>query len=186
MDERKSDAERVTDAIEDIGADRLTDAIVDAWERAGLDTGTPTWPDDEPRFRVRPPVSDEGAGLDALAAVLDTTPRRPEAAFCYLDLGRRADLVGPRRVELEALSGHADVTVDADHTAGTVPFAPETFDALAALFEDLSYLVVRDADGVAIAEWRGETLRFALPDGDVDAVKNALDAATADRIERAE
>ncbi|MBX0295713.1 hypothetical protein [Haloarcula nitratireducens] len=186
MDERKSDAERVTDAIEDVGVDRLTDAIVDAWERAGLDTGTPTWPDDEPLFRVRPPVSDEDAGLDALAAVLDTTPRRPETAFCYLDRGRRADLVGPGRVELEALSGHADVTVDADHTAGTVPFTPQTFDALATLFDELSYLVVRDADDVAIAEWRAETLRFALPESGLETVKNSLDAATADRIERAE
>ncbi|WP_135303692.1 hypothetical protein [Haloarcula amylovorans] len=186
MDERKSDAERVTDAIENIGADRLTDAIVDAWERAGLDTGTPTWPDGESRFRVRPPVSDEEAGLNALATVLDTTPRRPDTAFCYLDIGRRADLVGPRRVELETLSGHADVTVDADHTAGTVPFTAETFDALATLFDELSYLVVRDVEGVAIAEWREETLRFALPDGDVKAMKNALDARTADRIERVE
>ncbi|GGN91099.1 MULTISPECIES: hypothetical protein [Haloarcula] len=184
MDEMDTDADRMAEAIDAVGVDRLTDAIVDVWERAGLDTGTPTWPDDGPRFRVRPPAGDTDARVDALAAVLDASPRRPDELFVYLDVGRRAGLTGRPRFELETLSGHADVTVDGDHTAGTVPLTGETFDAVTTLVDEVTYLLVRDADGVALVEWREETVRFTVPEDALSAVRTGLDAATADRVER--
>ena len=182
MDDSTNDAEGMVDAIEAVGVDRLTDNIVRAWEEAGLDTGRPTWPEGESQHRVRPPASDDGAVADALAAVLDATPREPKTAFCYLSVGRRVDLLGPERTALEALSGHADVRVDTDHTAGTVALTGETFDALVRLLDEVEYLVVRDDAGDAIAEWRPETLRFSVPD--VESVTAALPTALAARVER--
>ncbi|MBX0324216.1 hypothetical protein EGH21_14350 [Halomicroarcula sp. F13] len=186
MDETnpESDADRMAEAIEAVGVDRLTDAIVDAWERAGLDTGAPTWPDDEPRFRVRQPAEATDARVDVLAGVLDATPRDAETTFLYLDVGRRADVTGRPRFELETLSGHPDVTVADDHTAGTVPFSAETFEAVATLADEVAYLVVRDADGDALVEWREETVRFSVPEDALTAVTTGLDAGTADRVER--
>jgi len=187
-----NDAGEVASAIEEIGVDRLTDSIVTAWERAGLETGRPTWPDGESRHRVRPPASRDGTeegpagspAADALATVLDATPRQPKTAFCYLSVGRRVDLVGPERTALEALSGHADVRVDTDHTAGTVPLTGETFDAIVRLLDSVEYLLIRDDAGDAITEWRPETLRFSVPD--VESVESALPPALAERVERDE
>ncbi|WP_254279432.1 hypothetical protein [Haloarcula marina] len=183
-DDTRADTERVSEAIETVGVDRLPDAVVDAWARAGLDTGAPTWPDEESRFRVRPRAEDADARADALAAVLDASPRRPDSLFVSLEVGRRTDLTGRPRFELETLSGHPEVTVADDHTAGTVPLTGEAFDAVATLAEDVAYLVVRDADGLALAEWRGETVRFAVPETRLSSVTESLDAATADRVER--
>jgi len=189
MDDSTNDAEGMVDAIEELGVDRLTDSIVTAWEQAGLETGRPTWPDDESRHRVRPPASDDreegpagSPAADALAAVLDATPREPSTAFCYLSVGRRVDLIGPERTALEALSGHADVRVDTDHTAGTLPLTGETFDAIVALLDEVEYLLIRDENGDAIAEWRSETLRFSVPD--IESVTTALTPALAERVER--
>jgi hypothetical protein len=144
---------------------------------------TPTWPDSEARYRLRPPAE---SGLDALAAVLDAAPRTPDGVALRLALGRRADLFGPRRIALESLSGHPDVTVDDDHTAGTVPLTDGTFEDLAALFESLDRAVVRDGDGTAIVAWDGRTLRFALPDAAVESLRDGLDDDVADRIEATE
>jgi len=186
-----NDAEEVAAAIEEIGVDRLTDTIATAWEQAGLETGRPTWPDDESRHRVRPPVSEEredGEGAagslaaDALAAVLDATPREPATVFCYLSVGRRVDLVGPERTALEALSGHADVRVDTDHTAGTIPLTGETFDAVVRLLDQVEYLLIRDDTGDAVAEWRQETLRFSVPE--LGPVTAALPPTLSERVER--
>lgn len=193
MDDSTNDAEGMVNAIEEIGVDQLTDSIITAWEQAGLETGRPAWPDSESRHRLRPPAGErepeeEGpAGspaADALAAVLDATPREPTTAFCYLSIGRRVDLIGPERTALEALSGHADVRVDTDHTAGTVPLTGETFDAIVRLLERVEYLLIRDDAGDAIAEWRPATLRFSVPD--IDAVAAVLNPPLADRIERDE
>jgi len=142
------------------------------------------WPDDEPTHRLRPPATTPTAGLDALAAVLDGTPRQPATVALGLTVGRRAELVGPRRIALESLSGHADVTVDDDHTSGTVPLTGTTFDDLAELFEELDYAVVEDTTGVAIADWREETLRFALPSETLASVEDAVGGDVADRIDR--
>lgn len=144
------------------------------------------WPDGEPTHRLRPPAADETAGVDALAAVLDASERHPETVAVRLTIGRRTDVVGPRREALEALSGHADVTVSDERTAGTAPLSGETFEDIATLFPDLDRAVVRDPEGVAIVERRGETLRFALPDERVDELERALDATLADRLERAD
>ncbi|WP_262179866.1 hypothetical protein [Haloarcula laminariae] len=144
---------------------------------------TPTWPEREPSYRLRPPATDLSAGLDGLAAALDATPRQPETATVKLRIGRQTDVIGPRREALEALSGYPDVTVDAGTTAGTVPLTGETFDALAELFEDVERALVRDADGVAVAEWRDERLRFALPSDAVSRVRAAVDAERIEQVE---
>ncbi|WP_276273195.1 hypothetical protein [Haloarcula litorea] len=183
MDEPNSETERVADAIESVGVDRLADAVLDAWEAAGLETGTPDWPDDEPRFRVRPPASDGGARLDAVAAALDATPRSPDTAFLYLAVGRRSDL-GRDRAALEDLARHPDVTVDDDHTAGTVPMDGETVAALVDLVDAVEYALVRDGDGTAVVEWRDETVRVALPAAAADAMRAELPDALAARVER--
>ncbi|MDS0259932.1 hypothetical protein NDI56_11055 [Haloarcula sp. S1CR25-12] len=143
----------------------------------------PAWPDDEPAYRLRPPAADEGAGLDALAAVLDATPRGPSTAVVRLAVGRRTDVVGPRRRALETLSGVSAVTVHDDRTTGIAPLTGECFEAIATLFTDVDRLLVRDDEDVAIAEWRDETLRFALPDAAVEALQSDLDGALVDRIE---
>jgi len=144
----------------------------------------PAWPDDEPAYRLRPPAADEGAGLDALAAVLDATPRGPSTAVVRLTVGRRTDAVGPRRTALETLSGVSAVTVHDDRTTGIAPLTDECFEAIATLFTDVDRLLVRDDEDVAIAEWRDETLRFALPADAVERVRECVDPAVADRIEQ--
>jgi len=151
-----------------------------------MDPESAAWPSAEPSYRLRPPATDEAAALDALAAVLDATPRSPERVSVRLAIGRRTDLVGPRRIALEALSGHDDVTVADDHTIGTVALTDETFADLAELFSDLDRAVVFDPDGVAIADLRDGDLRFAVPEDAVDRVRDAVDPALADRIERLE
>ena len=153
---------------------------------AGMDPESVAWPTAEPSYRLRPPATDEDAALDALAAVLDATPRDAERLSVRLAIGRRTELLGPRRIALEALSGHADVTVADDHAVGTVPLADGAFADVAELFDDLDRAVVWDPDGVAIADWRDEVLRFALPADAVAAVRDAVEAAVADRIERAD
>ncbi|WP_324665165.1 hypothetical protein [Haloarcula sediminis] len=147
---------------------------------------TPTWPEREPSYRLRPPAADEAAGIDAFAAVLDASERRPETVAVRLTVGRRTDVVGPRREALEGLSGHADVTVSDERTTGTAPLSGATFDDIATLFSDLDRAVVRDTEGVAILEWRGETLRFALPDERADELAQELAPVLADRLERVE
>lgn len=149
-----------------------------------MDSESVAWPSTEPSYRLRPPATETEAALDALAAVLDATPRHPERVSVRLAVGRRTDIVGPRRIALESLSGHEDVTVDDDHTIGTVALTDETFTDLTELFADLDRAVVFDPDGVAIADWRDEMLRFALPESAVEGVREGVDAAVADRIER--
>ena len=151
-----------------------------------MDPESVAWPSAEPSYRLRPPATDETAALDVLAAVLDGTPRQVERVSLRLAVGRRMDLLGPRREALEALSGHEDVTVADDHTVGTVALTDERFADLAELFADLDRAVVVDADGVAIADWRDGELRFALPADVVGTVGEGLDDAVADRIERME
>ncbi|PSP64606.1 hypothetical protein BRC76_01545 [Halobacteriales archaeon QH_8_67_36] len=149
-----------------------------------MDPESVAWPSAEPSYRLRPPATDEDAAIDALAAVLDVTPRRPERLSLRLAVGRRMDLLGPRRDALEALSGHDGVTVADDHTVGTVTLTEATFADLAELFADLDRAAVRDPDGVAIADWRDAILRFALPESAAEQVRGSVDAAVADRIER--
>ncbi|MBX0287631.1 hypothetical protein [Haloarcula salinisoli] len=151
-----------------------------------MDSESVAWPSAEPSYRLRPPATDEAVALDALAAVLDATPRRPERVSVRLAIGRRMDLLGPRREALEALSGHADVTVADDHTIGTLALTEAAFADLAELFADLDRAVVFDPDGVAIADWRGGLLRFALPEAAVETVRDSVDVAIANRIERVE
>jgi hypothetical protein len=144
----------------------------------------PAWPDDEPAYRLRPPAAEESAGLDVLSAVLDATPRGPSTAVVRLAVGRRTDVVGPRRTALETLAASSAVTVRDDRTTGIAPLTGENFEAVATLFTDFDHLLVRDDDEVAIAEWRDETLRFALPAEAVERVRDGVDATVADRIER--
>jgi hypothetical protein len=148
-----------------------------------MDEQSVAWPSVEPSYRLRPPATDDAVPLDALAAVLDATPRRAERLSLRLAVGRRMDLLGPRREALEALSGHDDVTVADDHTIGTLALTGESFDALVDLRDDIDRVVVWDPDGVAIADWRDGVLRFALPDDAVEGVRAGLDGAVADRIE---
>jgi len=136
-----------------------SDAVREAWARAGLTDG-PSWPD-EPRHRLRLPAAGVDAGLDALAAALDAI-EGPERVFVHLDIGRRAEF-GPRRRTLESLSGHPDVVVADQQTAGSLPLTAETFDALAALYEDIAYALVWDEAGDPVLELRGERLTVALP-----------------------
>ena len=149
-----------------------------------MDPESVAWPSAEPSYRLRPPTTDEDAALDALAAVLDATPRQAERVSVRLGVGRRMDLLGPRREALESLSGHDDVTVAADHTVGTLALTAETFADLAELFADLDRAIVFDPDGVAIADWRDGSLRFALPAEVVGTVGEGLDDAVVDRIEQ--
>jgi len=149
-----------------------------------MDPESVAWPSAEPSYRLRAPATDEAAALDVLAAVLDATPRSPERVSVRIAIGRRMDIVGPRREALEALSGHEDVTVADGHTIGTVALTDGTFADLAELFDDLDRAVVFDPDGVAIADWRDGDLRFALPADGVETVRETVDAAVADRIER--
>lgn len=151
-----------------------------------MDPESVAWPSSEPGYRLRPPAADEAATLDALAAVLDATPRRAERLSLRLAIGRRMDLVGPRRVALESLSGHDDVTVADDHTIGTLALTDETFADLAELLADLDRAVVWDTEGVAIADWRDGVLRFALPADAITQVRESVDAAVAERIDRVE
>ncbi|MDS0282108.1 hypothetical protein [Haloarcula onubensis] len=149
-----------------------------------MDPESVAWPSTEPSYRLRPPATDEAAALDAFAAVLDATPRQAERVSVRLAIGRRMDLVGPRREALEALSGHNAVTVADDHTIGTVPLTDETFADLAELFTDLDRAIVWDSEGVAVADLRDGALRFALPADAAEGVRAQLDAPAADRIER--
>ncbi|MFC6757064.1 MULTISPECIES: hypothetical protein [Haloarcula] len=151
-----------------------------------MDPESVAWPSTEPSYRLRPPATDEAGALDALAAVLDASPRRAERVSLRLAIGRRVDLLGPKREALEAVSGHTDVTVADDHTVGTAPLTEATFADLAELFGDLDRAIVFDPDGVAIADWRDGVLRFALPEAAVEAVRDGVDAAVADRIQRAD
>ena len=151
-----------------------------------MDPESVAWPSSEPSYRLRPPATDEGVALDALAAVLDATPRPAERVSLRLALGRRVDVLGPRREALEALSGHDDVTVAEDHTIGTVPLTGAAFADLAELFAELDRAVVWDDEGVAVADWRDGVLRFALPGDAVETLRDDIDAGLADRIERVE
>jgi hypothetical protein len=150
-----------------------------------MDSESVAWPSAEPRYRFRPPATDEAATLDVLATVLDATGRRPERVSLRVAIGRRTDLVGPRRIALESLSGHEDVTVADGHTIGTVPLTVERFDTLVDLRADIERAVVWGPDGVAIADWRDGVLRFALPTDALESVREANDTV-ADRIERVE
>jgi len=151
-----------------------------------MDPESVAWPSAEPSYRLRPPATDEAGALDVLAAVLDATPRRSERVSVRLAIGRRMDLLGPRREALEALSGHSEVTVAEDHTIGTLALTDETFADLAELFADLERAIVFDSEGVAIADLRDDILRFALPETAVERVRDGVDAAVADRIQRVE
>jgi len=151
-----------------------------------MDPESVAWPSAEPSYRLRPPATDEAGALDVLAAVLDATPRRSERVSVRLAIGRRMDLLGPRREALEALSGHSEVTVAEDHTIGTLALTDETFVDLAELFADLERAIVFDSEGVAIADLRDDILRFALPETAVERVRDGVDAAVADRIQRVE
>ncbi|WP_424002344.1 hypothetical protein ACOZ4I_01565 [Haloarcula salina] len=183
-DDAESEAAAVVRAIDDIGVDRLTDAIVDAWEQLDEEREGPTWPGGESQYRLELTAPDEAIGLDVLAAVLDATPRTPDAAFVNLGLGRRAD-PGGERFAVETLAGHRDVTAADDHTTGRVPLTDETFDALARVHGDaLRYVVVCDAAGRVIVERDWTTLRFSLPPSAVEDVRAAVAALDGDRIER--
>ncbi|MDS0221750.1 hypothetical protein NDI54_10375 [Haloarcula sp. S1AR25-5A] len=179
------DAEAVVRAIDEIGIDRLTETIVTAW--AGIGDGVepgPTWPQDETTRRFELSDPDEAVGLDLLAAVLDASPRTPEAAFVHLGIGRR-DNPGGERFAVETLAGHTDVSATDTHTTGTVPMTAETFDALARVHgETLVYVVVYDDDGRAILERDWTTLRFSLPPSAIETVREAVGMAVADRFER--
>jgi len=182
--ETEREAAAVVRAIDDIGIDRLTDAIVDAWEQLDAERGGPTWPRDETRYRLELPDPDEAVGLDALAAVLDASPREAETAFVHLGLGRRAD-PGGERFAVETIASHGGVTAADGHTTGRVPLTAETFDALARVHGDaLRYAVVCDADGRAIVERDWTTLRFSLPPSAVESVRDAVAPLDGDRIER--
>ena len=150
-----------------------------------MDPESVAWPSAEPSYRLRAPATDEAAALDVLAAVLDATARQTERVSVRLGIGRRMDLLGPRREALEGLSGHADVTVADDHTIGTLTLTEAAFADLAELFADIERAVVFDPDGVAIADLRDGELRFALPETAVERVREGVDASVADRIERA-
>jgi hypothetical protein len=180
------DAEAVVRAIDEIGIDRLTETIVTAWE--GLGSGVepgPTWPEDEIRHRFELSEPDEAVGLDVLAAVLDASPRAPTETFVHLGLGRR-DNPGGERFAVETIAGHTDVSATDTHTTGTVPMTGETFDALARLHgQTLVYAVVCDDDGRAILERDWTTLRFSLPPSAVEAVREAVGSADAERFEQA-
>ena len=149
-----------------------------------MDSESVAWPSAEPSYRLRPPATEADATLDALAAVLDVTPRQTARVSVRLAIGRRVDLVGPRRIALEALSGHEDVTVAEDHTIGTLALTDETFADLAELFADIDRAVVWDTEGVAIADLRVDVLRVALPETAVERVRADVGAGVADRIER--
>ena len=149
-----------------------------------MDPESVAWPSAEPSYRLRPPATDEAAALDVLAAVLDATPRQVERVSVRLAVGRRTDIVGSRRIALESLSGHTDVTVADTHTIGTLSLTDETFADLAELFADLDRAVVFDPEGVAITDWRDRVLRFALPEPTVQQVREGVDSGTANRIER--
>lgn len=151
-----------------------------------MDRESVAWPSTEPSYRLRPPATDEAAVLDVLAAVLDLSPRRAERVSVRLAIGRRVDLLGPKREALEALSGHDDVTVDDDRTIGTVPLTAATFADIAELLDELDRAVVWDADGVAVADLRNGVLRFAVPEAAIETVREGVDAAVADRIEQVE
>ncbi|MBV0900253.1 hypothetical protein [Haloarcula salina] len=183
-DETEREAAAVVRAIDDIGIDRLTDAIVDAWEQLDEERDGPTWPREETRYRLELTDPDEAVGLDALAAVLDASPRVPESAFVHLGLGRRADL-GDERFAVETIASHGGVTAADGHTTGRVPLTGETFDALARVHGDaLRYAVVCDDDGRAIVERDWTTLTFSLPASAVGAVRAAAESLDDDRIER--
>ena len=124
--------------------------------------------------------------MDVFVAVLDATDRAPERLSLRLDIGRQTDIVGPRRVALESLSGHEDVTVDDDHTIGTLPLTDETFDSLVALWSEVDRAVVWDPDGVPVVEWRDGRFRYALSDAAAQAVRAAVPDGAAARIERVE
>lgn len=159
--------------------DPESEAILGAWERAGL-TGSLAWPADAPRHRLRLPAADTEDALDAVATVLDALDA-PETVFCHLEIGRRADF-GPRRTTLESLSGHADVVVADHQTAGTVPLTSATFEALAELYDDLAYAVVRDAAGEPVLEQRTETLTFVASPAAVETL--SLPESLTGRLER--
>lgn len=151
-----------------------------------MDPESVAWPSAEPSYRFRPPADEVTAAVDVVAAVLDATERSPERVSLRVDIGRQADVVGPRRVALESLSGHEAVTVADDHTIGTVPMTPETFDAVVDLWVDIDRAVVWDPDGVPIAEWLEERLRYALPEAAGQQVRAAVPDGVASRIERVE
>jgi len=155
-----------------------SDAVRDAWAQARLNEPL-AWPADEARYRLRLPAADAEAALDAFATVLDALDG-PETVFCHLSVGRRADF-GPRRTTLESLSGHADVVVADHQTAGTVPLTPATFDALAELYDDIVYTLVRNVDRGPVLELRGERLTFVAPSEAVEALPLG---SLGDRLER--
>lgn len=148
-----------------------------------MDDETPTWPDSEARYRLRPPA---GTGLDVFAAVLDATPRDPTTVALRLGIGRQAELLGPRRIALEGLSGHTAVSVAEDHTAGTVPLSGGAFEDIAGLFGAIDRAVVRDAGGTAIVQWDGEEFQFALSDAAIERLRGGLDTAVAARLDPAD
>jgi hypothetical protein len=151
-----------------------------------MDAESLGWPSAEPSYRLRPGADQETAPVDVFAVVLDATDRSPERVSLRLGIGRRTDVVGPRRVALEGLSGHEDVTVAGDHAIGTVPVTDETFDSLVPVWADIDRAVVWDAEGVPIVEWRDGQLRFALPTAAAQQVQEDVSAAVAARIERVE
>lgn len=153
-----------------VDGDRFPEPIVAAWNRAGLDEPV-TWADGE-QYRLRVPATEPENGITALATVLDLTAVEPETLFVHLELGRQASF-GPKRRSVGSLAGHADVLVTDTHTAGAVPI--DAFETLVGLGDVIEYTLIRDSEACAIAEWRGEYLRFVLPSAAVDSLRVELD-----------
>jgi hypothetical protein len=154
-----------------IDSDPFSDPIIEAWRRAGLDEPI-TWTDGE-QYRLRVPATDPESGVTTLATVLDETPQEPQTLFVHLALGRQAP-VGPQRRAVESLAGRTDVVATGTQTAGTAGI--EAFETLVGLGEVTEYALVRDGDSRAIAEWRGEYLRFVVPSAVVDGVGEDLES----------
>jgi hypothetical protein len=167
------------------GANRLTDRILGTWSDAGLDSdGRWSWPAAEAQFSVDVDESSD-AGLDVLAAVLDTTPREPATVAVHVEHGRRNDLQGDRRDALERLAANPEVTALADDTAGAAPATDETVEAVFRLYgPDLRRATVLDEDGLAIVEYLDGRVEFSLPAARIDEVRSALPDGVGGRLTR--
>jgi hypothetical protein len=162
-----------TAPLASIDSDRFPDPIIEAWQQAGLDESI-TWVGGE-QYRLRVPATDPEDGVTTLAGILDQTPQEPRALFVHLALGRQAPF-GPQRRAVESFAGQTDVVATGTHTAGTASI--DAFETLVGLGDVTKYALIRDGDGRAIAEWRGEYLRFVLPSAAVDSVRADFDVGT--------
>ncbi|MFC6974650.1 hypothetical protein ACFQL1_08095 [Halomicroarcula sp. GCM10025709] len=186
-DDDDREAARVAEAIDEVGVDRLADAIVEAWDRGGVDADAElTWPETAQRYRLELTDPDEPAGMDVFATALDHAPGSPEAVAVDIELGRRDTLAGDQQTALERLAANPGVTAGTDRTQGTAPATLETIDALARLPGDaVTHAVVLDEDGRAIVERRTRTtVRFALPESRDQAAVAGLAPAVVDRLVR--